>query len=255
MFEQGLARWKGKAALVTGASSGIGEAIARRLAELEMRVALAARRQEHLERLKSEINGQGGQALVVAADLRHEADIQQLFAAVRGAWGGVDVLVNNAGLGRESRFATGDPADWRDMLEVNVFAVALCIREALADMKGKPDALIANISSLAGHRVPLGRNVTYYSATKHAVRAITDGLRDELVQEQSPIKVGMISPGVVETEFHERFFRDRKKGQESYRSFKALEPADVADALTYMLAVPRHVQVHDIVLRPIAQPH
>jgi len=250
-----LSRWQGKVALVTGASSGIGEAIARRLGEIGMRVAVAARRAERLERLAQAIREAGAQAMAVSADLRVEAGIAALFAKVREAWGGVDVLINNAGLGRESTLADGDPKDWKEMLDVNVFAASLCIREALADMEGKVDAQIVNISSLAGHRVPLGRNSTYYAATKHALKALTDGLRFELVQRKSPIKLGMISPGLVETGFHETFYRDADKAREGYSHFQVLQPADIAEAVCYLLSTPPHVQVHDVILRAVGQQH
>ena len=255
MFEEGLARWKGKVALVTGASSGIGAAIARRLAALGLKVALVARRAERLEALQAELERSGAQALALAADLRHEAEVARLFQTVRAAWGGVDVLINNAGLGHEGPLAKADPADWRELLDVNVLAVSLCIQNALRAMEGKPEAQIINISSLAGHRVPLGRDVAYYAATKHAVKALTDGLRDEMVRARRPVRVGMISPGLVETEFHGKSLRDEEKGRAMYGRFKVLEPGDIADAVAYMLAVPPHVQVHDIVIRPLAQPN
>jgi len=220
-----------------------------------MRVAVAARRAERLERLAQEIREAGAQAMAVSADLRDEAGIAALFAKVRKSWGGVDVLINNAGLGRESTLADGDPKDWKEMLDVNVFAASLCIREALADMEGKTDAQIVNISSLAGHRVPLGRNSTYYAATKHALKALTDGLRFELVQRNSPIKLGMISPGLVETGFHETFYRDADKAREGYSHFQVLQPADIAEAVCYLLSTPPHVQVHDVILRAVGQQH
>ena len=254
MFEEGIARWKGRVALVTGASSGIGDAIARRLARCGMKGAIVARRAERLARLQTAIELGGGEALPIVANLRDEADIRRLFAELRAAWGRLDLLVNNAGLGREGRLETADPADWREMLEVNVLALSLCIREALADMKDKTEAQIINLSSLAGHRVPPGRDVAYYAATKHAVRALTDGLREEMVRNQRSVRVGMISPGLVETEFHGNSLRDEGRGRAMYQRFKVLEPADIADAVAYMLAVPPHVQIHDIVLRPLAQP-
>jgi NADP-dependent 3-hydroxy acid dehydrogenase YdfG len=252
-LESGLARWKGGVAIVTGASGGIGETLVRRLAAAGMRVAAVARRSDKLKQLESSLAGAAGSVLAVEADLRREEDIHRLFETVRATWGGVDLLVNNAGLGRETALANADPADWREMLDVNVFALSVCCQEALKDMAGKPEAQIVNISSLAGHRVPLGRDVAFYSATKHAVNALTEGLRDEMTRARRPVRVCMISPGLVETEFHAHSFGDPAKARAFYERFKPLEPNDVADALLYMLAAPPHVLVHDIVLRPLAQ--
>jgi NADP+-dependent farnesol dehydrogenase len=252
-LESGLARWKGGVAIVTGASGGIGETLVRRLAALGMRVAAVARRAEKLKQLEAELASAPGSVLAIDADLRRESDVHRLFATVRDTWGGVDLLVNNAGLGRETALASADPADWREMLDVNVFALSLCCQEALRDMASKPEAQIVNISSLAAHRVPLGRDVAFYSATKHAVKALTEGLRDEMTRARRPVRVSMISPGLVETGFHARSFGDPDKAQAFYQRFKPLEPDDIADALLYMLAVPPHVLVHDIVLRPLAQ--
>jgi NADP-dependent 3-hydroxy acid dehydrogenase YdfG len=252
-LEAGLARWKGGIAIVTGASGGIGETLVRRLALVGMRVAAVARRGHKLKQLESALAESSGAVLAVEADLRHEQDIHRLFETVRATWGGVDVLVNNAGIGRETALATADAADWREMLDVNVLALSLCCREALQDMAGKTEAQIVNISSLAGHRVPLGRDVAFYSATKHAVKALTEGLREEMTRAQRPVRVCMISPGLVETEFHAHSFGDPAKARAFYERFKPLDPDDIADALLYMLAAPHHVLVHDIVLRPTAQ--
>ena len=250
-----LSRWAGKVALITGASSGIGLATARRLGEAGMKLALAARRADPLDSLKNELAAAGTETIVVPTDLRRDESILAMFDAVREVWGGVDVLINNAGLGRNDTIAEGKTEDWREVLDVNVLALTVCIREALVDMAGKADAQIVNISPIAAHRIPPGRNATFYGASKHAVRGITDGLRDELVQKGSPVKIGMISPGLVETGFHEAFYRDGQKGREAYTNFKALEPVDIADAVIYMLSTPPHVQINDIILRPLAQPH
>ena len=252
-LEAGLARWRGGVAVVTGASGGIGETLVRRLAACGLRVAAVARRADRLRALEASLGNATGAVRPIQADLRREQDIHRLFAEVREAWGGADLLVNNAGLGRETAISTADPADWREMLDVNVMALSLCCQEALKDMAGKSEAQIVNISSLAGHRVPLGRDVAFYSATKHAVKALTEGLREEMTRAQRPVRVCMISPGLVETEFHAHSFADPAKARAFYDRFKPLDPDDIADALLYMLAAPPHVLVHDIVLRPVAQ--
>ena len=250
---EGLTRWKGKVALVTGASAGIGTAAAEALARAGMKTAVTARNAERLEALKTRLQGEGCQVLAVPADLQREGDIHELFAAVRKEWGGVDVLINNAGLGYVGSLAEQPTSDWRDMLDVNVFALSVCSQEALKDMAGKAEGHIINISSLAGHRVPPGTNNAYYSATKHAVKAFTDAMRMELVAGQSPIRVSMISPGMVETEFHDRATKGSGDSHAFYGRFRVLDASDVADAMCYMLAAPPHVAIHDILMRSTSQ--
>jgi 17beta-estradiol 17-dehydrogenase / 3beta-hydroxysteroid 3-dehydrogenase len=249
---EGLARWRGKVALVTGASAGIGAAIARALASHGLRVAAVARRAERLQALCAELQALGSEALAVPADLAAPDGPARAFAQVRSRWGGVDVLVNNAGLGHRVPVSEAGWDDLQRLLDVNVRAATRCIQEALRDMEGKTDAAIVNISSIAGHRVPPGHGATFYAATKHALKAVTDGLRIELVAKGSPIKIGMISPGMVESEFHD--VADPSGHSPGY-AFPPLKAEDIADALLYMLAVPRHVQINDIVLRSVHQPH
>lgn len=244
-----LERWSGAVALVTGASSGIGRAIAERLAADGLRVAALARRRDRLDELAQ---AYPDQILPLVADLRQEDQILAAFAEVRERWGGVEVLVNNAGLGRKSPLATGETADWREMLEVNVLALLICTREALADMEQAGRGHVIHVSSMSAHRVPAGSGV--YSATKYAVRSLTEGLRLELRERQSPIRVSAISPGFVETEFAGVYNRDPAACAETYGRFKVLDSSDVADALVYMLGAPPHVQVHDVLLRPTDQP-
>ena len=252
---EGAERWQGKVALVTGATTGIGEAMAHALAQLGMKVAVAGRRKERLDAVVRALQAQGAQGLATPVDLRSEADIQRMFQDVRAQWGTLDVLINNAGLGYNGTMADAPTADWKEVLDVNVLAFSICIREALKDMADKEDAGIVNISSIAGHRVPPGnRGTTFYAASKHAVKAITDGLRFELVAAKSKIKMGMISPGMVATEFHARSTRSGGKPA-SYSQFRVLDPQDVAQAAVYMLSTPRHVQIHDIVMRSVEQPH
>lgn len=250
--QDGLARWQGKVALVTGASAGIGLATAQALAGAGLHVALNARRAERLEALRAELEAQGAQVLVAPGDLADVDGPPAVFAQVRERWGGVDVLINNAGLGYRVPVSESAWEPLQQLLDVNVRAATRCIQEALRDMEGKLDAAILSVSSLAGHRVPPGVNSTFYSATKHALKALTDGLRQELVAKGSPIKVGMVSPGMVESEFQEVAAPD---GRFAGYKFPPLAAKDVSDALLYMLGVPRHVQIHDIVMRSVHQPH
>lgn len=243
----------GRTAVVTGASSGIGEATARALAGLGMRVALAARRRDRLERLASELRQNGADLLVQQTDVRREADLLALFAVVRERFGGVDVLVNNAGLGLAAPIASGETERWRTMLEVNVLALCIASREAIRDMERRGVAgHIVQVSSMAGHRVP-GIDSAVYSGTKFAVRAITEGMRQELRAKQSPIRVSCVSPGYVETEFAEVFSGSKEAAQKTYARLKVLEAADVAEAIRWIVTQPPHVEVHDVLVRPTDQ--
>lgn len=245
-------RWRGRVALVTGASAGIGRAVAQRLAEGGMKVALTARRADRLDALAAAIGEAGGEALALPADARDEAALLEVFERVRAAWGGVDVMVNNAGLGRDAPLCDGDTAGWREMLDVNVLALAICTREAVSDMRRRGDAgQIIHISSMSGHRVPPGGG-GFYAATKHAVRALTEGLRQELRAAGSAIRVCAISPGTVETEFF-AVMRGPEGAAEAYGRFPCLQPHDVADAVLFALGRPPHAQIHDILLRPTRQ--
>jgi 17beta-estradiol 17-dehydrogenase / 3beta-hydroxysteroid 3-dehydrogenase len=248
-----LTRWRGRVAMVTGASSGIGRAVAERLAAAHMRVVICGRRRARLHELAERLGARGADVLPVAVDLRREGDIAALWGRVRSEWGGVDVLVNNAGLGRHAPLLDGATGAWREMLEVNVLALCVCTREALHDMRRRGDGHVVHVSSMAAHRVPLSSGV--YSASKHAVRALTEGLRAELRALGSGIRVSAVSPGLVETEFASHYHGSDEKAQQAYSRYKVLEPSDVAEAVAYLLSQPKHVQVHDLLLRPTEQPN
>jgi NADP-dependent 3-hydroxy acid dehydrogenase YdfG len=249
----GMEKWKGKIALVTGASSGMGAETARHLARHGMRVALAARRKERLEAQAREIGQAGGEALAIPTDLRDERSILAMFETLRETWGALDVLINNAGLGWENTLPEGSTEEWREMLDVNVLALSVCMREAIRQMRGKQDAQIVNVASSTARRVPAGKKLAFYAATKYAVRALTDGLRDELMLEGSPIRVSMISPGLTATGFHERFYRDAGRARENYAKFNPLRPSDVAETICFVLSAPRHVVFDDVIFRSLGQ--
>lgn len=238
-------------ALITGASSGIGAAIAQRLAE-RYRIAVCARRHDRLEQLAEPLRQQGADVLTLATDLRQEADLLKMFDTIRSTWGGVDVLVNNAGLGHKASLMSGDTAGWRDMLEVNVLALCICTREAVQDMQKRGDrGHVIHISSMSAHRVPPGNSM--YAATKFTVRALTEGLRQELRAANSAIRVSSVSPGFVETEFAEKYHQSVEVAREVYSRYPVLQPQDIAEAVWYIVSQPDHVQVHDLLLRPTMQ--
>jgi 17beta-estradiol 17-dehydrogenase / 3beta-hydroxysteroid 3-dehydrogenase len=247
--------WSGKVALVTGASSGIGRAIAEMLALEGLHVVVCARRRDRLDALAQSLRARAprSRVLVQECDVRDEAQIVRAFEAARRELGGIDVLVNNAGLGRAAPLASGRTEDWREMLEVNVLALCIFTREAVRDMRDRGDAgHVFHISSMSAYRVP-GRG-GMYSATKFAVRSLTEGLRQELRAAGSRVRVTAISPGFVETEFAEVFHGDPEAARETYGHYPCLQPGDIAAAVRHALLAPPHVQVHDILLRPTEQP-
>ncbi len=240
-----------RVALVTGASSGIGRATAVALHRLGMRVVVTARRARRLETLAGLLDPDGETVLVAPCDLRSEQDILRMWATVRDRWGGVDVLVNNAGLGRDAALRGGETEAWREMLEVNVLALCICTREALADMERRGSAgHVVHISSMAGHRVPPDGGV--YSATKYAVRSLTEGLRKELRAVRSPIRVTSISPGVVETQFR-AVFQGMNPDASGLYDHVAMTADDVAASVVHAVTAPPGVEIHDILMRPTHQ--
>jgi len=244
----------GRVAVVTGASSGIGAATARALAAAGAKMIVSARRDDRLRALAAEIEGKGGEVEVVRADMRVEEEIRAIFEAAARRFGGTDVLVNNAGLGLAAPITTGETEQWRTMLDVNVLGLAIASREAIRNMERRGAAgHVLHVSSMAAHRVP-SPDATMYAATKHAVRAITEGMRQELRAKKSPIRVTEISPGYVETEFAEVFSGSAEVASKTYGRFKVLEAGDVARAIVWAVTQPPHVEVHDVLVRPTGQP-
>lgn len=244
-------RWSEKTVLVTGATTGIGEAVAYDLAALGMTVVITGRRADQLERVAENIRASGAKAVAYTCDIGDADAISDLFGKIGRDVGGLDVLINNAGVGYQASIADFSTNDLRQVLEVNVLGAAVCIREALALMQHRPDTAIITISSLAAHRVPPG-GYGMYAASKHALRAIMEALRTELVALGSPTKVASISPGTVATEFHKLFSRTDDDPTDRL-PFERLSARDIANAVTYMLCTPAHVQINDILVRPMGQ--
>lgn len=246
---------KRSVAMVTGASSGIGLAIAHRLAQSGYDLALCARRQDRLAAAKQDLAQYDIDVFIQPVDLRDEAAILSFFAAVKDRYGRLDVLINNAGLGHKESLTTGSTDAWREMLEVNVLALCICTREAIALMNLSVNPAqkghVVHISSMSGHRVPAITGM--YSATKFAVRSLTETLRRELRSQSSPIRISSISPGIVETEFAEKYHQSAEKAQKTYSQFSVLQAEDIANAVAYALSQPAHIEVNDILVRPTQQ--
>ena len=245
----------GRTALVTGASSGIGTETARALAAAGATLVVTARRRDRLDALAAELEKAGAAVLPVTADMRREDDIVRCFADARDRFGGVDVLVNNAGLGRSAPISSAATELWREMVEVNVLGLAIATREAIRDMERRGRAgHVVNVASMASHRVP-GPESGMYSATKFAVRALTEGIRQELRAKQSTIRVSLVSPGYVATEFADVFAGKPGALQalQARLAVKMLDAVDVARAIVWVLTQPPHVEVHDVLVRPTEQ--
>ena len=245
-------RWYKEIALVTGASSGIGMAIAKKLSTLGMKVILMARRETKLQHLAGEINSQGGSAAIYPTDLRNTQLLERRFDEIKDHHGPIRLMVNNAGLGHYAPLISGETEYWRNMLEVNVLATCVCTRESVRHMRQHGDwGQVVHISSMSAHRVPEGSGV--YSATKFAIRSLTESLRKELRDLESSIRIASISPGFVETEFAAHYHRSEEKAEQLYKQYPVLQPDDIAQSLLYILSQPQHVEVHDLLLRPTQQ--
>nr|XP_022313170.1 dehydrogenase/reductase SDR family member 11-like [Crassostrea virginica] len=250
-----MERWVGRVALVTGASVGIGAAITRALVRQGMKVVGCARNVQQIEDLKKELKSEKGQLIPIKCDITNEEEILSMFGRIQSELGGVDVCINNAGLAHCAPLLSGSTADWKNMLDVNVLGLCICTREAFQQMRKNKvdDGHIFLINSMSGHRVVRNANGHFYSATKYAVTALLEGIRNELLELKSHIRVTSISPGIVATEFHQRMHNSKEKGKAICSHLKCLEGTDLADAVIYALSAPPHVQIHDILLRPTEQ--
>ena len=237
----------GKTAIVTGASSGIGEAISRLLAEGGCNVALAARREERLQKLAAEL---GENALPIQTDVTDPEACAALVSHTIDHFGGLDILVNNAGLGIYGSLAEADPENWRTMFEVNVLGALYTTQPAVLHMLENGAGDVVFVSSIAGRRVPTPES-TVYAATKHALNAVAEGLRMDL--SQKGIRSINVEPGLVRTEFPEGSHPNAEEFYAS-RGFSPLEDKDIASAVLYALEQPERVSVNEILVRSTEQP-
>lgn len=241
----------GKVAIVTGASSGIGEATAIALVKEGAKVAIAARRTERLEKVAQEIQQQGGEVISISTDVAEEAQVRNMVTKTVEAWGQVDILVNNAGVMLLGMVDGADTEDWRRMMNINVLGLMYATHTVLPIMKSQKHGHIVNISSVAGRVANAGTGV--YNATKWAVNAFSEALRKEVYQNQ--IRVTIIEPGLVDTELPQHITDTAAKERAAtfYGSLKNLESADIATAIIYAVTQPPHVNVNEILIRPTEQ--
>uniref|UniRef100_A0A8C3LTJ1 Dehydrogenase/reductase SDR family member 11 n=1 Tax=Chrysolophus pictus TaxID=9089 RepID=A0A8C3LTJ1_CHRPC len=200
--------------------------------------------------------GYPGTLIPYKCDLSNEEEILSMFSAIKTLHQGVDVCINNAGLARPEPLLSGKTEGWRTMIDVNVMAVSICTREAYQSMKERniDDGHIININSMNGHSVVPQSVVHFYSATKYAVTALTEGLRQELREAKTHIRATCISPGLVETGFAFKLHdNDPERAAATYESIRCLKAEDMANAVIYVLSAPPHVQIGDIQMRPTEQ--
>ena len=240
---------EGKVVVITGASSGLGEATARMLSAQGAVVVLGARRVDRIEALAKELSDAGGRALALQTDVTRSADVQRLVDAAVEKFGRIDVLVNNAGLMPSSPLERLKIDDWDRMIDVNIKGVLYGIAAALPHMQARKSGHIVNVSSVAGHRVRAGTAV--YSATKHAVRVLTEGLRQEV--KPYDIRTTIVSPGAVATELPDSITEaDVQAGVKAF--YEIAIPADsFARAVVFALSQPDDVDINEILFRPTKQ--
>lgn len=244
-------RLDGRVALITGASSGIGEATAIALAQEGAKVAVSARRGDRLDDLAVRIREAGGEVLTLEADLLDVDEAQRIVHDTEAHFGRLDILVNNAGVMYLEPVDTADLARWRRMLELNVLGLIASTQAALPGMRERRDGHVVNISSTAG-RVA-NPNAAGYSATKFGVCAFSESLRREVYKDN--IRVSVVEPGIVATELRDHIADpDVQKNLNAFAdAMRQLQSEDVADAIAFCVSRPAHVNVNEILMRPTDQ--
>ena len=241
----------GRVALVTGASSGIGEATAVALSRAGAKVAVVARRRERLEQLVLRLAAKGSDTLLIEADLREEGEAQRCVAETEAAFGRLDILVNNAGVMYLEPIADAKPEHWVRMMELNLLAVMLASQAALPGMRKRRDGHIVNVSSTAGRIA--NPNASAYAATKSGVVAFSESLRREAYMDN--VRVCVIEPGIVETELREHIAHaPTKQALDGLAaSMRQLTSQDVANAILWVVSQPPHVNINEVLMRPTDQ--
>ena len=239
----------GKVVVITGASSGLGEATARLLSAQGASVVLGARRADRIQSLADELTGRGGKALAIPTDVTERDQVQRLVDAAVQTYGRVDVMINNAGLMPQAPLERLRIDEWDRTIDVNIKGVLYGIAAALPYMQQQKAGHIINVSSVAGHKV--GPGFAVYAATKHAVRALSEGLRQEV--KPYNIRTTVISPGAVATELPKSTTEPdvAEKVRKAYEI--AIPAASFARAVAFAMSQPEDVDVNEILFRPTRQ--
>jgi NADP-dependent 3-hydroxy acid dehydrogenase YdfG len=241
---------RGKIVLVTGASSGIGQAAARAFAAEGAKLLLCARRQEKLEELARELN-QAEDVFTFRLDVRDRGAVEETLENLPQEWKAVDVLLNNAGLSRGlAKLYEDDPENWEEMLDTNVKGMLYVTRAIVPDMVERGRGHVINMGSTAGHQTYA--NGAVYCASKAAEKVISEGLKLDLMG--TPVRVTTIDPGMVETEFSEvRFRGDKDRAAKVYTNLMPLTAQDVAEAILWVATRPARVNIHSVLMTSIDQ--
>lgn len=241
---------KGKVVVITGASSGLGEAAARLLSAEGAKVVLGARRVERLKSLADELNRGGGKALAIATDVTHRNQVKTLIGTAVKEFGRVDVMINNAGIMPRAPLERLTIDDWDRTIDVNIKGVLYGVAAALPYMMQQKSGHMIFVSSVAGHKI--GPDLAVYAATKHAVRALAEGFRQEV--KPYNIRTTIISPGAVATELPDSVTEaDIAEKIRQYYSEIAIPAESFAHAVVFAMSQPEDVDVNEILFRPIRQ--
>ena len=241
---------RGKVVVITGASSGLGEAAARLLSAQGATVVLGARRSDRLQSLADELSGSGGKALAVATDVTHRNQVKRLVDTAAQKFGRVDVMINNAGIMPRAPLERLTIDDWDRTIDVNIKGVLYGIAAALPHMKKQKSGHMIFVSSVAGHKI--GPDFAVYAATKHAVRALAEGFRQEV--KPYNIRTTIISPGAVATELPDSVTEpDIAEKIRTYYDEIAIPAESFAQAVAFAMNQPEEVDVNEILFRPIKQ--
>ncbi|MGG0305920.1 SDR family oxidoreductase [Priestia megaterium] len=238
-----------KVVIITGASSGIGEATAKELASKGAQLVLAARREDRLKKLQEEIQKNGGQAIYKVTDVASHEQMEELAEYALTEFGKIDVMVNNAGVMPLSPVYQKKINEWDSMIDINIKGVLYGIAAVLPSMRERKEGHIINVSSIAGHLVFHASAV--YSGTKFAVRAITEGLRKE--EAPNNIRTTIISPGTISTELLESISDEELKSEIVEVSKIGIEPASIARAVAFAIEQPSDVAINEMIVRPTIQ--
>ncbi|MCJ8186121.1 SDR family oxidoreductase [Lactiplantibacillus pentosus] len=241
-----------KVIVITGASSGIGEATAKLLASQGNKIVLGARREERLNEIAEAIKSAGGEATYKVTDVTSIEQVEALAQTALDAYGRIDVWINNAGLMPHSEFIKDKVNDWTRMIDVNLRGVLYGIHAALSTMREQKSGHFINISSVAGHIVGPGAGV--YAATKFGVRALSDALRQEEALAQSHVRVTTISPGAIATELTDHVTdKEQKEAMDTFYNEFAVGADRVAQAIAFAINTPEDTGMSEIIIRPASQ--